>query len=64
MESFATSYTGMRVDGKLFEEKEWVFPDNSLESIIQFTREAVSGFIFRKVDGTTGYKGIFPKQKQ
>jgi hypothetical protein len=64
MESFVTSYKGMSVDGKLFEEKEWIFPDNSLESIVQFTREAVSGFIFKKPDGTTGYKGIYSKQKQ
>ncbi len=64
MESFITSYKGMRVDGELFEEKKWIFPDNSLESILQFTREAVSGFIFKKSDGTTGYAWIFPKQKQ
>lgn len=64
MEFFATSYKGMRVNGKLFEEKEWVFPDNSLEAIVQFTREAVSGFIFKKPDGTTGYQGIFPRQQQ
>jgi hypothetical protein len=54
----------MRVDANLFEEKVGVLSDDTAESIIKFTQEAVSGFIFRQTDGTIGYKGIFPKQKQ
>ncbi|MBP9779078.1 hypothetical protein KBD33_00475 [Candidatus Gracilibacteria bacterium] len=64
MEYISTSYKGTRVDATLYEERKGILPDNTSESVVKFTQEAVSGFIFKREDGNTGFEGIFPKQKQ